>query len=183
MDIALLNVIVFYLAAAVAVGGAFLVIWQKNPVASALFMIVSLLAQAILYVQLDAVFVAAILVIVYAGAIVTLFLFVIMLLNLRSDRFVTPAVGISRFLKLGLAGFIGAELVYLISKTVMPKMSFDVLPTVGFGSVELVAERLFFKYLYGFELTSILLLVAIVGAVVLTRQALSEDSSKGEGAA
>lgn len=146
-----------------------MMVWQRNPVASALFLILSLLSQAVLYILLDAVFVGALLVIIYAGAIVTLFLFVIMLLNLRGEQFVDKSTGPSRYIKLIVAGLVGAELVYVIAKTSPVKMNFGALTEslAGFGDVRPVAELLYSKYLYGFELTSILLLAAIVGAVVL----------------
>lgn len=148
-----------------------MMIWQRNPVASALFLILSLLSQAVLYVLLDAVFVGALLVIIYAGAIVTLFIFVIMLLNLRGEQFVDQSAGPRRYIKLIAAGLVGAELVYIIGKTSGVKMKFSELTgsLATFGDVEPVAELLYSKYLYGFELTSILLIAAIVGAVILAQ--------------
>ncbi|MFQ5606997.1 MAG: NADH-quinone oxidoreductase subunit J [Candidatus Zixiibacteriota bacterium] len=184
MEATTLDIVVFYLAAAGAVGGAFMMIWQRNPVASALFLILSLVSQAVLYIMLDAVFVGALLVIIYAGAIVTLFLFVIMLLNLRGEQFVDQSVGVRRYLKLLIAGLVGAELVYIVAKTSPVKLAFTELvgPLATFGDINPVAELLYSKYLYGFELTSILLLVAIVGAVILAlREVKSEagaDSSE-----
>lgn len=180
METTIIDVIVFYLAAAGAVGGGFMMIWQRNPVASALFLILSLLSQAILYILLDAVFVGALLVIIYAGAIVTLIIFVIMLLNLRGEQFVDQSSGLTRYIKLIVAGLVGAELVYIIGKTTGVKMKFSELTgsLATFGDVKPVAELLYSKYLYGFELTSILLLVAIVGAVILAQ---SKDDPQTDG--
>jgi len=177
MEALTLNVIVFYLAAGLALGAAFLMVWQKNPVASALYMILSLVSQAVLYFQLDAFFVGALLIIVYAGAIVTLFLFVIMLLNLRGEHFVDPAAGPKRYVKLIISGIVGAELVYLIAGTGAVNLKFPPLKSIpaSFGAVKPVAELLYSKYLYGFEITSILLLVAIVGAVILARRESGES--------
>lgn len=171
MESTMIDIVVFYVASAAAVGGAFMMIWQRNPVASALFLILSLLSQAVLYILLDAVFLGALLVIIYAGAIVTLVLFVIMLLNLRGEQFVDQSSGLKRYLKLITAGLVGAELVYIIAKTSAVKMKFSALTEslAGFGDVKPVAELLYSKYVYGFELTSILLLAAIVGAVVLAQ--------------
>ncbi len=81
-----LDTVIFFISAVVAVFGATMMIAQRNPVASVLYMILSLVAQAVIYVQLGALFVGAMLVIVYAGAIMVLFLFVIMLLNLRGSE-------------------------------------------------------------------------------------------------
>lgn len=175
MDAHVLNIVVFYLAAAFAVGGAFMMIWQRNPVASAMFLILSLVSQAVLYIQLDAVFVGALLIIVYAGAIVTLFLFVIMLLNLRGGEFVDQSSGLSRYIKLIVAAAIGGELVYIISNTALPKIRFDALGVENFGAVKPVAMILYSKFLYGFEVTSILLLVAVVGAVILARRSDEQE--------
>lgn len=183
MDAHTINIIVFYLAAACAVGGAFLMIWQRNPVASAMYLILSLLAQAVLYIQLDAVFVGALLIIVYAGAIVTLFLFVIMLLNLRGEQFVDRSSGMSRLIKLVVSGLIGGELVYIITQTALPQITFGELGVATFGEVKAVASLLYSKYLYGFEITSVLLLVAIVGAVMLARREPGEPESDETAAA
>ena len=177
MDASILNIIVFYIAAALAVGGAFMMVWQKNPVASAMFLILSLLSQAVLYIQLDAVFVSALLIIVYAGAIVTLFLFVIMLLNLRGEQFVDRSSGFSRIGKLVAVGLIGGEMIYIITQSVLPTFSFGELGVETFGDVKSVASLLYSKYLFAFEATSILLLVAIVGAVILARRANGESEA------
>ncbi len=172
-----LNVIVFYLAAGLAIAGAFLMVWQKNPVASALYMLLSIVSQAVLYLQLDALFVGAVLIIVYAGAIVTLFLFVIMLLNLRGEDLVNPSAGPKRYVKLIISGVVGAELVYLLVESTGIGTHLTKLDSAiaNFGDVKPVAELLYSKYLYGFEITSILLLVAIVGAVILARREPGEN--------
>ena len=167
-----LDIIVFWVSAAFAIGGAVMMIWQRNPIASALFLILSLVSQAALFVQLDAVFVAALVIIIYAGAIIALFLFVIMLLNLRGESFGGRSEGPGRFVKLGIASLVGAELVYIISMSIIPKLELGLQKAapMNFGDVKLVAGLLYSKYLYPFELTSILLLVAIVGAVVMAKR-------------
>lgn len=167
-----LDIIVFWISAAFAIGGAVMMVWQRNPVASALFLILSLVSQAALFVQLDAVFVAALVIIIYAGAIVALFLFVIMLLNLRGESFGGRSEGPGRYIKLGISSLLGATLVYVFSMTILPKLELGLqkAPPMNFGDVKLVAGLLYSKYLYAFELTSILLLVAIVGAVVMAKR-------------
>lgn len=169
------DLIIFGVSAVVAVFGAIMMIAQRNPVASVLYMILSLMAQAVCYVQLGALFLGAILVVVYAGAIMVLFLFVIMLLNLRADEeseSSRPAV--SQFTKYVFGALLILELVFIVKAA-----SFD---TVGaqvseeFGSVKQVAMSMFTDYLYPFELTGILLLVAVVGAVVLAKRESSSDT-------
>ena len=81
-----LDGVIFIISAAVTLFGAVMMIMQRNPVAAVLYFILSLVAQAVLYVQLGALFVGAVLIIVYSGAILVLFLFVIILLNLRGDE-------------------------------------------------------------------------------------------------
>jgi NADH-quinone oxidoreductase subunit J len=98
----LLETIIFYIAAGFALGGAAMMVSQRNPIASVLYLVVSLVAQAILYVQLSALFVGALLIIIYTGAILVLFLFVIMLLNLRGEQFHDKQSHLERATKLGL---------------------------------------------------------------------------------
>ncbi len=167
-----LYTVIFYTCAIFAVGGAVMMILQRNPVASVLYMIVSLIAQAVLYVQLSALFVGALLIIVYAGAILVLFLFVIMILNLRGERFEgeRPKLGLAT--KYGLVIIFFIEVVIIVKQTVLFGSITQSPITVAsdFGNVKPVAELLFTKYLFPFELTSILLLVAIIGAVLMAKK-------------
>lgn len=174
---------IFLFAALVAIGGALMMILQRNPVASVLYMVVSLVAQAILYVQLSALFVGAILIIVYTGAILVLFLFVIMLLNLRGEKFKESSskLGLGTKVLFGLIFFgeaIAVILQFFGTRTGLPN---DVPESITeFGSVDMVAGRLFREFLYPFELTSILLLVAIVGAVVIAMKSKGDKETGGE---
>ena len=169
------DTIIFGISAVVAIFGAVMMIGQRNPVASVLYFIVSLVAQAVLYVQLGAMFLGAVLIIVYSGAIMVLFLFVIMLLNLRgAEDLGKNSSRVSRFTKFLIAGLLAVELGFIVRNGVFPDISTGTqLET--FGSVKAVAELLFRKYLYPFELTSILLLVAIVGAVMLAGKARGSE--------
>ncbi|MCX6830471.1 MAG: NADH-quinone oxidoreductase subunit J [candidate division Zixibacteria bacterium] len=175
----MMELIIFYFAAVAAVGGALMMILQRNPVASVLYLIVSLVALAVLFVQLNAIFVGALLIIVYAGAILVLFLFVIMLLNLRGEKFTEKRPRMDKATRLILAVVFFAELVIIIKEMAFPQRmnSLMVQASPDFGTVRPVAELLYTKYIYPFELTSILLLVAIVGAVVMARK----DKSEKEG--
>jgi len=175
-----LDSVIFVISAVVAVFGATMMISQRNPVASVMYMIVSLLAQAVLYIQLSAVFMGAVLIIVYAGAVLVLFLFIIMLLNLRGrgldDGYREPVSRITKYLVSIL--FI-LEMVFVVRSgfisSGMEGVGFTTTTTDSFGSVEGVAELLFTRYLYPFELTSILLLAAIVGAVVMAKREDKND--------
>lgn len=171
------DMIIFAVSAVVAVFGAVMMIAQKNPVASVMFLILSLLAQAVCYVQLGALFLGAVLVVVYAGAIMVLFLFVIMLLNLRGREDLGlsshPMNTITKFL---LVVLMGVELVLIVKSVFMSGAVGGMMakPTDDFGSVAQVAKLLFTKYMYPFQLTGVLLLVALVGAVVMARKDRSE---------
>ncbi len=168
-----LDAVIFVISAVVAVFGAIMMIAQKNPVASVLYLIMSFLAQAVLYIQLGAMFVGVMLVIVYAGAIMVLFLFVIMLLNLRgSEDLGEKPHPVSGIVKLLIAALLLMELIFVIRGVYTEFPNAGVLTTQSdsFGSIKSIATLLFTKYLYPFELTGVLLLVAVVGAVVIAKR-------------
>ena len=165
---------VFWTQAVVAIGAAILCVTRRSPVASALWLIVTLFATAVMYVLLDAHFIAALQVMVYSGAIMVLFLFVIMLLNL-GDRLAVDMKGwFGRGVGLALAAFVGLELwvvttVVPIDQIRLPAGEMDRI-MVDQGAVQVVAELLYTDYLVPFELTAVLLLAAIAGAVVLAKR-------------
>lgn len=169
-----IDTIIFAVSAIVAIFGAVMMIAQRNPVASVLYLILSMVAQAVLYIQLSAVFMAVILLIVYAGAILVLFLFVIMLLNLRGNEDLgRHSHPIALSAKAILAALFFVEGAFVVKSGFFPEAGATGMlqpKPETFGSVETVAELLFTKYLYPFELTSILLISAIVGAVVLAKR-------------
>ena len=165
--------IVFLLAAVIAVAGSIGVVTSRHPVHSVLFLIQTLFGVAILFVAQGAHFLAAVLVIVYAGAIVVLFLFVIMLLGVdRAEaRAADPFRG-QRPLAL-LVGVIGlAEFGLLLRSTTWSTGAKSVAgPLSGPGSnVEKLGRSLFTTYLLPFEVTSALLVIAVVAAVILTKR-------------
>ncbi len=164
---------IFFACAIVAVTCSILVILQKSPVASVIFLIMAFFAQAILYVQLAAVFVAVLQIIVYTGAIMVLFLFVIMLLNLRRDEFGPEKHPIHRWFIRVFSAVLVAELIILVVRGFTAGDRGEV--AAQFGSVEQVGAALFTKYVFPFELTSILLIVAIIGAVVLGKKRNREE--------
>jgi NADH-quinone oxidoreductase subunit J len=151
--------------AVLTVVSALVVVLHKSPVYSALGLVGTLALIAIMFLGLDAQIVGFLQVIVYAGAIVVLFLFVIMLLNLQEEP---EAFGSPLLVALAMGAGVGLS-------TIVGAAAARTLPTTpplrdGFGSTVSLAERLFTGYLLPFELTSILLLVAIVGAVVLGKR-------------
>ena len=167
---------VFIVGAIVALVGAFFVVTSRNPVHAALNLVVTLFGVAILFVSLHATFLAAVQVIVYAGAIVVLFLFVIMLLGVDRDEVLDaePLKG-QRPVAIALGALILGELALLSSLrfTTPPAqvITGSITPTdPEKTNVEQLAEVLFTRYLLAFEVTSILLVIAVVGAVVLARK-------------
>lgn len=166
-----METIFFTIVAAVAVLSSILVITCRNPINSALSLVMTFFCIATFYVMLDAPFMAAIQVIVYAGAIMVLIVFVIMLLNLRSEtgKSYTHSVLIGC-----IAGFVVLfEACYFLFRTPPPAgPGFDPAMIAKVGHTELVGRAMFTDFLLPFEITSILLLVAIVGSVVLAKRKL-----------
>ena len=162
---------VFVLGAIICVAGAAGVILSKNPVHSALSLVGTLFGVAVLFIAQDAEFLAAVQVIVYAGAIVVMFLFVIMLLGVdqTDDLESDPLVG-QRTLALVAGGLLAAGLVAVVLLGTIsgrPGATEKVDPALP--NVEQLARSLFTDYLYAFEITSVLLVIAVVGAVSLAR--------------
>jgi NADH-quinone oxidoreductase subunit J len=164
-----MHVIFFALAAVALVSGA-LVVFQVHPLRSALWLIVNFFAVAGIYLLLNAEFMAAIQIIVYAGAIMVLFLFVIMLLNLRHPE-EPPRRPYSAQKVAGIALSVVAAF-FISYGLAQVKFTPGAPATPGLGNTESIAKLLFTDYLLPFEVTSILLLVAIVGAVVLAKSKL-----------
>ena len=165
--------LVFFLLAATSVVSAVFVITRKNPVASVMFLVVTLFSLAGLFVLLDAHFIAAVQVIVYAGAIMVLFLFVVMLLNLGHTRMSEFRGAFARMLggslAVAFAAFAGR---LLLAGGASPDAGGEVVRRAleEHGAIGAVALPLFREYLVPFEVTSVLLLAALVGAVVLARR-------------
>jgi NADH-quinone oxidoreductase subunit J len=159
----------FYVFAAVAVATTLLVVVQSNPVYSVLLLIGSFAALAGLYVLLDAPFPAVIQIIVYAGAIMVLFLFVVMLLNAPREE--TPAGVLesrtSRVVGAVLALVLAGELLWALSWSRAVANNGEMDEAAYRFSVPEIGERLFQNHAFAFEATSILIIVAMVGAIAL----------------
>lgn len=164
--------LIFLVAAVIAIFGGVMMIAQRNPVASVLYLILSLLGQAVCYMQLTAVFLGILLIIIYTGAIMVLFLFVIMLLNLRGKEDLGPGSGrLQTVAKFIAAGLLAVELGLIATRIALPTATAGVTaPPDTFGDIPNVAMRLFTTYVYPFQLTGILLLIAVVGAVVMAKR-------------
>ena len=161
--------VLFYLFSLVAILAGFSVVLARNPIASALSLVVCFFFLAADYVLLGAHFVAVIQILVYAGAIMVLFVFVIMLLNLREG---VPVA----FLDVGRRGIVGMAVAGLIGVGLVTafEAASPALPAalpVGFGTIAQVGLAMFGgSYLLPFEVVSVLLTVAVVGAVVLAKR-------------
>ncbi|KAB2835919.1 NADH-quinone oxidoreductase subunit J [bacterium] len=161
--------ILFYALAALAVISATGVISFRHPVYSALSLVVTLISLAGLFVTLQADFLGVIQVLTYAGAILVLFIFIIMLLNLQEDELHERGYGLGGKFLLGLVSLgLFLSLGYLVTR---PKLGVAVLPE-GFGSVYGLGRELFTSYVIPFELAGILLTVALIGAVLLAKRKL-----------
>ena len=159
----MIQFIVFFVFAAIAVVFALVVVLHRNAVVGALSLVASFFALAVMYVLLEAPFLAVLQVIIYAGAIMVLFLFVIMLLNLQHRE--EPATRpVQQFLGYAGSAFFGIALVYYLAKYAVLQA-----PSTPFLSdARRVGVTLFQAYVFPFEAVSILLLAAIVGALVMS---------------
>jgi NADH-quinone oxidoreductase subunit J len=168
-----MEVFAFYVFGAITVIASILVIGQRNPMHSVMLLITSFGALAGLYVILDAPFTAVTQIIIYAGAIMVLFLFVVMLLNVPREE--APPPGLARLLGPGgikaaavLSVVLAAEMVWALSR--IGAGHFRPEEAAQVSSVANIGQVLFTKHAFAFEVTSILILVAMVGAVVLAQK-------------
>ena len=175
-----MELVVFVLAAAMVLVGALGVILRSNPVHAALSLVLTLFGIAVMFVAQEAHFLAAVQVIVYAGAIVVLFLFVIMLLGVdRSEDIRIEPFKVQRPLAaivgLGVIGLVAASIVASRDAIGDGSGSLDTPTSTGNGdsNIRQIAESVFGDYVVAFEVTSILLVVAVVGTVMLTRRVKS----------
>jgi NADH-quinone oxidoreductase subunit J len=172
-----LNTILFLLLSLMSVGCAIMVVVRKSPVDSALFLLLTMVSLAGHYVMLNAPFLAAVQLIVYGGAVIIVFMFVIMLLNLQKKYLSSRMMPRGRW----PYALIGALLMFCLTGLFRDGGRLGVASTEEFsGTIETFGIDLFQRWVYPFELTSILLLAAIVGAVALTRKTTvpKEDEHK-----
>jgi NADH-quinone oxidoreductase subunit J len=179
---------IFFVFGALTLAGAFGVILARNPVHSALSLVVTLVSVAVLFLQQDAHLLAAVQVVVYAGAIVVLFLFVIMLLGVDHPDTLRDPLKAQRAAAVILGIVLLAEVLFLAGHqwaTGAKAPATDAIRggTPGLGNnVERVARSLFTEFLWPFEITAALLVLAVIGAVVLARRSRSADEVLAEDA-
>lgn len=162
------QMVIFFVLAAIAVLGAVSLILQRHPIHSALSLIVVMVALAGLYLLMGAEFVAAVQIIVYGGAIMVLFIFVIMLLNAGEEErttFSKLALYAGVPLAVAVTGMIAAAIVNSRAASTMPAAA-----PMTLTSTRTLSTLLFTEFVYPFELTSFLILVAILGAIVLAQR-------------
>jgi NADH-quinone oxidoreductase subunit J len=180
--------LIFAILAVISVFGALMVVTRKSALTSAIYLILVMCCIAGMFATLGALFIAAMQVIVYAGAIMVLVIFVIMLLNLRDDEFGFDKRLMQKYLGLSFAALILLQAVFI---SIWATKDYNDIPETGkmsevmkdagivdfdsYLSAESVAETLFTKFAYPFEVTSILLLTAIIGALVISKRRLAEE--------
>jgi NADH-quinone oxidoreductase subunit J len=176
-------VLSFYILAVVAVVAAIMVITRPNPMHSALWLLVTFLCIAGIYLLLNAEFVAAIQLIIYAGGVLVLYIFVIMLVDLSKEAALRAVF--HRPTQVAFAVVFAILLfavVWQVGRSGLEEFTLDQAATAGAAtdSTRVLAKELFLKYLYPFEIASILLLVAMIGSVILARRSREPASSSRE---
>jgi NADH-quinone oxidoreductase subunit J len=172
---------IFFVFGALTLAGALGVVLARNPVHSALSLVVTLVSVAVLFLQQDAHLLAAVQVVVYAGAIVVLFLFVIMLLGVDQPDTLRDPLKAQRLAAVVLGLVLLAEVIFLMGHewaTGAKAPASDAIRggTPGLGNnVERVARSMFTDFLWPFEITAALLVLAVIGAVVLARRSRNAD--------
>ncbi|HEU4365473.1 MAG TPA: NADH-quinone oxidoreductase subunit J [Candidatus Krumholzibacteria bacterium] len=161
--------ILFYLFAALAVLGGLLMVSLRNPLSGAFSLILSLVSLAGLFAMLQAEFVFILQVLVYAGAIMVLIIFTIMLLNLNKDELAEPPVGWMRLIFTALVCAVAAFGAIRVFGDITPV---QMEPAPDFGSIEGVGRLMLSDFLYPFEVISLILLVAVVGVVLLAKKVI-----------
>ncbi len=159
----------FYLFAAFAVAGALgMLLNVNNTVAGALSLVGTMVSLGAIYVLLDAYLIGVLQILVYAGAIVVVFLFVVMLLNLRQDAFTPERLRGTKALGVGIGVLVCVALLLLLPQGLGPAAEIP----ADFGGYRAVGAALFTDWVLAFEVTSLLLLAAMVGAVILAKRSI-----------
>jgi NADH:ubiquinone oxidoreductase subunit 6 (subunit J) len=176
-----MDVAVFWVAALLALGGALGVVLQRNPFYSVLSLVVHLVALAVLFLLLNAEFLAAAQVIVYAGAVMVLYVFVVAYVGGLEDALIEPSPAVRAVAPLFAVALLAELCVAIIGSSLKAIDSGGPSLEAGFGSPARIGELFLTKFLIPFEIVSFLLLVAAVGAVVLTRQEETADATSPPG--
>jgi len=166
-----MTAILFYFIAFLTIISALFVVLNRNPVYSAVMLVFCFFSLAALYVLLEAYFVAVLEIIVYAGAIMVLFLFVIMLINVGKEKAATSLIQKAKALPFMLVVLFSLNIILLILWRNEGLHQSNVISSVG--SITAIGQALFTKYLLPFEIASLLLLVALIGTVYLAKKKVS----------
>jgi NADH-quinone oxidoreductase subunit J len=164
------EVIFFFFLALFSIITAILVITRRNPISSAMFLVLNFFVLAGIYLTLSAQFLAIIQILVYAGAIMVLFVFVIMLLNLGDEEKFVEKINFKKFVRIVLSLALIVQIIYILSYSQFSQNIKQSSNAVNIGTVNEIGHQLFTVYLFPFEVTSILLLASIIGAVVLAKK-------------
>ena len=169
-----MEIYLFVLLAVIAIASALGMVLNKSTVNSALMLVINLVTLSGIYLLLNAQFLALIQILVYAGAIMVLFLFVIMLLNVDDEQSLFSKFRLKYFLSFLLGSVIFAQILYSIGGVtdMLPQISSDMLEI---GTVEAVGDVLYTDYLFTFEMTAILLTAAVVGALMVAQYQVIKD--------
>jgi NADH-quinone oxidoreductase subunit J len=163
--------ILFIFFSLIAAVSAVIMITRPNPVMSAIFLIINFFSIAGLYLILHAQFISIVQIIVYAGAIMVLFLFVLMLLNAKSEQEILSGKNKIKIFAVVIAGLVFAQIAYLIFFSSPGKaLSPDVASSIKAGTVEQIGKELYTNYLLPFEAAGFLLLASTIGALVLAKK-------------
>ncbi|MEW5978734.1 MAG: NADH-quinone oxidoreductase subunit J [Acidobacteriota bacterium] len=166
-----METILFFLLCAIAIGAAVNILVQRHPIYSALSLIVTLMSLAGIYIQMKAEFIAVMQIVVYAGAIMVLFVFVILLLNPAEEERASKRLWLVRYTSIPLA----LVLVWQVSRLVLHAFGgqgvrIDAMSVGLAGNTEQIGRLLYTQFALPLEVTSILLLVAILGAIVMAKK-------------
>ncbi len=175
----MLTTAIFYVLSFVCILAALMTVTLSNPVSCALSLILCLACLAGLYAQLAAGYVAVLQILIYAGAIMVLFLFVVMLLNLSDEEAAEGRYDVIRGLK-GLICFAFLVDLYVLVEVSLGGRIYG-CPAPGLGSLEAIGELLFTRYMVSFEVISLLLTAAVVGVVLITRKGPASALAAGRG--
>lgn len=164
-----MEALIFYVLAAITVASAFFVVFLRRPIHNVLFMIIVMIGLAGLFILLQAEFVAMVQLVVYAGAVMVLFLFVIMLLNLDQVQLPIDPRAVRSWVGVALAVAVAVVLVPVL-KAFVPSGTTAAEKALEMSNTQIIAKELFTTYLLPFEIASVLLLAAIIGTVILARK-------------
>ncbi len=170
-----LELALFIVLGLMAVVSALMVVSRRSPITATMFLVMHFITLGGLYLLLNAQFMAVIQILVYAGAIMVLVVFVIMLLNLGSEEALSEKVTKRESVSIMLSMLMGGGIVLAVTRAVFPHATDKASAAVANGTIEAVGKALFTRYVFPFEMISLVLLAATVGAVVLTRRKVQPE--------